>query len=226
MPSSSLENPYVNGSEGRKEWNDRYHTMQKSSRLWQWAFFCSLLINFIFSLVLAKLATQSQLKPFIVETNHGMPYAVSILRDSSPASDPRIINFAMNQYILNTRTLIHDTAAEKNLLDKVYAFSANQSIHFLNDYYQKNDPFRLSAHYSVTVQIVSSLPLSSHTWQVTWDETRVSRRDDQVISVTRWVGLLTYQFGKINPRFINENPFGVYITHIAWSQTEGENDVN
>ncbi|EDP46672.1 type IV secretion system protein [Rickettsiella grylli] len=226
MVNSSLENPYVHGSEGRKEWNDRYHTMRKSSRLWQYAFFSSLLVNVIFALVLAKLATQSQLKPFIVETNRGMPYAIRRLRDNA-ASNPRIINFAMNQYIINSRSLIHDTLAEKSLLDKVYAFSANQSIRFLNDYYQKNDPFRLSAQYAVAVHIVNSIPLSSHTWQVTWDETRSSRRDHHVISVTRWIGLLTYEFGKINPHFINENPFGVYITHITWSQMErGASDDN
>lgn len=227
MSNSHLENPYVKGSEGRKEWNDRYHNMQKSSRLWQRAFFCSVLINIIFALVIAKIATQSQLKPFIVETNHGMPYAVNLLRDISPSSDPRIVNFAINQYIINTRTLIHDTTAEKNLLNQVYAFSANQSISFLNDYYQKNDPFSLSAQYTVAVQIVNSLPISPHTWQVTWNETRYSSLDHQVINVTRWVALLTYQFGKINPRFINENPFGLYITHISWSQNEiGENYAN
>lgn len=219
MPNSYLENPYVKGSEGRKEWNNRYHNMQKSSRLWQRAFFCSIVINIIFALVIGKIATQSQIEPFIVETNRGMPYAISALKAISNA-DPRIINFAVNQYIINARSIIHDTTAEKNLLNKVYAFSADQAIHFLTDYYQKNDPFSLSAHYTVAVQIINSLPMSPHTWQVTWNETRTSSLDHQVIDVTRWVALLTYQFGKINTRFINENPFGLYITYITWSQNE------
>ena len=219
MFNSDSENPYIKGSEGRKEWNDRYNNMQKSSRYWQGAFFCSILINIVFALVIAKIATQSQIKPFIVETNRGMPYAIEALHAMSTA-DPRIINFAINQYIINTRTVIHDTVAEKALLNKAYAFSADQAIRFLRDYYQKNDPFALSAQYTVTVQIIHSLPISPHTWQVTWDETQYGSLDHQVIRVTRWVALLTYQFGKINSQFINDNPFGLYITHIIWSQNQ------
>jgi len=226
MFNSDAENPYTKGSEGRKEWNDRYSNLQQSSRYWQRAFFCSILINIIFALVIAKIATQSQIKPFIVETNRGMPYAISALRNVS-TSDPRIINFAVNQYIINARSIIHDTTAEKSLLNKVYAFSADQAIPFLQDYYQKNDPFRLSAHYTVAVQIINSFPLSPHTWQVTWDETQYSRLDHHILNVTRWVAQLTHQFGKINPNFINDNPFGLYITHITWSKNEiGANNAN
>lgn len=219
MRHSDTENPYINGSQGRKEWNDRYGSLRQSSRYWQRAFFCSMVINIIFALVIVKIATQSQIKPFIVETNRGMPYAIDALRATSTA-DPRIINFAVNQYIINMRTIIHDTVAEKALLNKVYAFSADQAISFLRDYYQKNDPFSLSAHYTVTVQIINSLPISPHTWQVTWDETQYSNLDHHIINVTRWVAQLTYQFGKINPQFINDNPFGLYITHITWSENQ------
>ncbi|MFZ0219060.1 MAG: type IV secretion system protein [Candidatus Aquirickettsiella sp.] len=219
MRNSGKENPYISGSEGRKEWNDRYGSMRQSSRCWQRAFFCSMIINVIFALVIAKIATQSQIKPFIVETNRGMPYAIGSMRAASSA-DPRIINFAINQYIINARSLIHDTTAEKTLLNKVYAFSAGQAISFLRDYYQKNDPFRLSAQYTVTVQIINSLPISSHTWQVTWDETQYSSLDHHVLNVTRWIAQLTHQFGKVNPQFINDNPFGLYITHITWSQNQ------
>jgi type IV secretion system protein TrbF len=226
MFNSNVENPYTKGSEGRKEWNDRYGNLQKSSRYWQRAFFCSIVINIVFALVIAKIATQSEIKPFIVETNRGMPYAIDALKKVSD-TDPRIINFAVNQYIINARSIIHDTTAEKSLLNKVYAYSADQAISFLQGYYQKNDPFRLSAQYTVTVQIINSLALSPHTWQVTWDETQHSTLDHQVVKVTRWVAQLTHQFGKINPNFINDNPFGLYITHITWSQNEiGANNEN
>lgn len=226
MLNSEIENPHIKGSEGRKEWNDRYGSLKQSNQYWQRAFFCSLVINIIFALVIAKIATQSQIKPFIVETNRGMPYAISVLKNVSN-TDPRIINFAANQYIINARSIIHDTTAEKNLLNKVYAYSADQTIPFLEDYYQKNDPFRLSAQYTVSVQIINSFPLSPHTWQVTWDETQRSTLDHQVLKVTRWVAQLTHQFGKINPNFLNDNPFGLYITHITWSQNEiGVNNAN
>ncbi len=212
-------NPYLKGSEGRKEWNDRYGTMRQAVRTWQIAFFCALAINLIFASIIARMAATTRVQPFIVETNRGMPYAITALRATS-TQDPRIINFAVNQFIINTRSIIHDTTAEKTLLTKAYAFSANHTIRFLRDYYQKHDPFQRSTQITVAVQIINTLPISHHTWQVTWDETQYSNSDNRILSVTRWMAHLSIQFGKINPAFINDNPFGIYITNVFWSQSQ------
>jgi type IV secretory pathway TrbF-like protein len=215
----SLQNPYVKGAEGRKEWNDRYENMKKSIKTWQKAFFCSIAISILFAVVLAKIATESRVQPFVVETNHGMPYAVKRM-ESWSAQDQRIINFAMNQFIINARTVVNDIEAEKTLLNKVYAFSANNTIHFLHDYYQKNNPFDLSSQYNVTVNIVNSLPVSHDTWQIIWDETKRSNPGGNISGVTRWMASMTYKFGDVNQRFITDNPFGFYVTQVSWSQSQ------
>lgn len=222
--SSSLENPYVKGADGRKEWNDRYENMKQSINRWQKAFFCSILISIIFACVVAKLATESRVQPFVVETNNGMPYAVKQMTSMS-LQDQRLINFALNQFIINARTIVHDTAAEKTLLNKVYSFSANNTINFLHDYYQKNNPFDLSAENTVTVNIVNSLPVSRDTWQITWDEIKRSTKGGHVLGVTRWMANMTYKFGDVNQRLITDNPFGFYVTQISWSQSQLESNL-
>lgn len=219
--SGILQNPYVAGSEGRKEWNDRYMNMARAIRNWQMAFFTAMVVVILFAIVVARIATESRVQPFVVETNNGMPYAIKPM-ESISAQDQRLINFAVNQFIVNARTIVSDAEAEKALLNKVYAFSANNTLGFLHDYYQENNPFNLAAQYTVTVNIVNSLPISHDTWQITWDETRRSTNGDNVLGVTRWMANVTYKFGDVNPRFITDNPFGLYVTQISWSQSQSE----
>jgi type IV secretion system protein VirB5 len=219
--SKRTENPYVKGAEGRKEWNDRYMNMSKSIRNWQIAFFAAITMSLVFALFLAKLATQSKIQPYIVETNNGFPLAVKDAELTS-VEDKRVINFSINQFIINTRTILNDTDAEKSLLDKVYAYSANNTINFLHEFYQKYNPFNLASKYTTSINIINSMSISKNTWQVMWEETQRSSNDGQVISTTRWIANLTFKFGEVNPKFTNYNPFGLYITDISWSQNQNQ----
>jgi type IV secretory pathway TrbF-like protein len=102
---SGLQNPYVKGAEGRAEWNDRYMTMKQAIQRWQRAFFMAMVVIIIFSIVIAKIAAESKVQPFVVETTNGMPYAVKSMQALS-IRDQRLINFAINQFIVNARTII------------------------------------------------------------------------------------------------------------------------
>lgn len=216
--SNLILNPFIKGAEGRKEWNDRYMNMATNIRHWKIAFFSAIVVVIIFAIVVARIATESKVEPFVVETNQGVPYAIKPMEAIS-AKDQRLINFAVNQFIFNARTISSDTDAEKSFLNKVYAYSADNTISYLHDYYTKNNPFELAAQYTVSVNNLISLPISHHTWRATWDETKRSRAGN-ILDVTHWEGYVTYKMGDVNPRFINENPFGIYITQVSWSQSQ------
>src|ERR1043166_9351097 len=115
-----------------------------------------------------------------------MPYAVKQM-ESISTHDQRLINFAMNQFIINARTIVNDIEAEKSLLNKVYAYSADNTIRSLHDYYQKNNPFDASTYNTITVNIVNSLPVSKYTWQITWDEIKRSSHGGNVLGTSRWM---------------------------------------
>lgn len=214
IKKSVTSNPYIN--EGRREWNDRYGSMQQSLRVWQCAFFGALFVIVVLGCVLGYLATTSKVQPFVVETHEGMPYAMAPIHSAS-MNDQRFINFAINQFILNARTIVQDPLAQKALLDKVYAYAANQTLPFLHDYYQSHQPFEIAQQATVNVSIVSSLPLSAHLWQVMWDETVHRHTDSNHTETTRWIANVTYQLGDVNPAFLNANPFGLYITQVSWT---------
>lgn len=216
--SDTLTNPYVKDAEGQRVWNDRYGTLHQSLRLWQIAFFAALMTNAVLGGMLGYVSATSKVQPFVVETHEGMPYAIAPMRSIS-THDQRLMNFAINQFILNARTVVHDNEAQKALLDKVYAYAANQTLPFLHDYYQNHNPFEIAMHSTVTPTIVSSLPMSCDTWQITWDETERNVHEGSAVKTTRWVANVTYQLGDVNTRFITHNPFGFYITQVAWTQS-------
>lgn len=217
--SSAIQNPYIKGAEGRQEWNDRYMNMAKAIRNWQMAFAVVAALAFVLILIVAKLATESKIKPYVVETNKGVPYAIHPVTGVSD-KDQLLVNYAINQFVINARTIIDDTAAEKALLDKVYAYSAGNTMSFLQDYYAKNNPFDLAGDFSASVNIINALPIGNHTWQVIWEETKRSSSGGNVIGTTRWVGHFTYQFTDVNPDHITDNPFGIYITDVSWSKSQ------
>jgi type IV secretion system protein TrbF len=213
-------NPYVKGAAGRSEWNDRYMNMAKAIRNWQIAFLSVVIIAILLTLIVAKIATQSKIQPYIVETNGGAPYVVKKLT-SLTAKDQLLINYIINQFIVNAKTILSDTEAEKKLLDKVYAYSAENTLNFLQEFYAKNNPFHLATNHTLNINIINAMPLSQNTWQVIWDETKRNLNNGAVLEVTRWMANITYKLGEVNPKFINENPFGIYITNVTWSQSRG-----
>jgi type IV secretion system protein VirB5 len=211
-------NPYIAGSEGRREWDDRYRNMAKAIKNWQVAFMAAIGVAIVLSLVVARIATESRIEPFVVETNKGMPYAIVKPVAAMSAEDPRLVNYAINQFVINAKTIVNDTDAERSLLNKAYAFSADNTIGFLHEYYQKNNPFTLAAQTTVSVAIVNAMAISRNIWQVTWDETA---RDPagNVIKVSRWMGNFTYRFGDPDPQFMTDNPFGLYISQATWAES-------
>lgn len=208
-----VTNPYVPQQAGRREWNDRYMNLSYAIRNWQLAFL-SVAIALILSLLLiAKLISENRIVPFVVETNKGIPISIEKL-DALKSRDPMLVNFALNEFIINTRSVVSDHAAQKRILEKAYAYSADDALNFLRDYFEKNNPFEGAGERGVSVSIVSSMPVSPNTWQIIWDETK--KEADGVASNHRYMANIEFKWGKVEPKFLMDNPFGIYVTHLSW----------
>jgi type IV secretion system protein TrbF len=165
---------------------------------------------------LLYLSSQSRIEPYVVEINQGMPLAVHSLKEGD-AQSVKVANYVMNQFIQNARSVVSDREAQKALLNRVYAYSANNTLTVLANYYKAHNPFDETVSQAVTVHIINSMPLSPHTWQVTWDEEARNKETGEKVGTQRFMATLTYAFGPVNPRFVEDNPFGLYVTDIAWA---------
>ncbi len=211
-------NPYVEGEEGRKEWNDRYFVMSKQIRHWQIAFIVLSSITLVLSYIIVNMTRQSRIQPVVVEMCNSELKGILPVSNYLPEQD-KLIKYALNQYIINTRTVITDAEAQKNMLNKTYAYSSGPTIDFLRDYYQKNNPFELANTATVQPIITDIFKISPYSWQITWEETKKNSRMNEIISKTRWIATVTIKLGEVNSKFINENPFGIYVQQISWTET-------
>lgn len=211
-PQAKPDNPYL---EAQKAWDDRYWQLAKSKHNWQIACGVISVIALILTITNARLATDSHILPIAVETCQGT--ATNILPvQISPNNLTMIVKFALNQFIVNARTIVADADAEKALLDKVYAYSADNTLPFLADYYDKNDPFTLAANETADVAILDSMPISANTWQITFDVTKKGQGGSQEKS--RWLATLTFKQGEVNQKYVSTNPFGLYVTSVTWAE--------
>lgn len=215
----SVENPYTTGAPGRKEWNDRYFNMARAIFQWQIAFYAMLGLVAIFAVLMVREANKVKVQPFVVEMSDGMPIAIKDMSEGD-ANDRRIILFALEQFIVNARSILSDDTAEKAMLAKTYAYASDGAVTFLNEYYKENDPFDIAASYTTSVNIVNTLKMGDNTYQITWDETQRNNSNGGVINKMRWIGNVTYRMGDVDKRFIKDNPFGLYVSQLSWSQNK------
>lgn len=217
--AKTLENPYVAGAPGRREWNDRYFNMSNAIKQWQIAFYGMLGLVVIFAFLMVREANKVKVQPFVVEMNQGMPVAIQDMSEGDP-NDKKIILFALEQFIVNARSIVSDETAEKAMLNKVYAYAADGTVSFLNDYYKENDPFQESNTHTTSIDIVNTLKVGDNTYQITWDESMRDANTGTMMGKARYIGEVTYKMGEVDKRFVKDNPFGLYVSQLSWSENK------
>jgi type IV secretion system protein TrbF len=216
-----IQNPYV-GEAGRNEWNDRYGLMAHHTRLWQGAFGFAMVAVIALTVGIVKVSSESKIQAYAVETSQGEPVTIHPMQamGSEAVSETALIHYAINNFIIDSRTVVSDTEAQKRLLNTAYAYATDKARIFLNGYFRQNSPFEQVAQNTVSVNIVNFLPLSPHTAQLTWDEVKRSSLNGEVMGKSRWIANITYRRGDVNPKHVMENPFGIYITDVSWSENQ------
>ena len=217
--AKSVENPYTTGAPGRREWDDRYFNMKSAIKQWQIVSYAMLGVVVIFAFIVVREANKVKVEPFVVEMSDGMPIAIKDMSEGDP-NDVRIILFALEQFIVNARSIVGDDTAEKTMLAKTYAYASDKAVTFLNEYYKENDPFDIAANYTTSIDIVNTLKVGDSTYQITWDETERNNTNGAIINKTRWIGNVTYRMGDVDKRFVKDNPFGLYVSQLSWSQNK------
>lgn len=199
---------------------DRYMNLAIAKRNWQIAAFICLTVIAVQDAHIVNMASKSHVEPFVVELNNGQPVNVQRATALDSSEKTKLVEILLKNYIVNSRTVTNDENAEKALLDKVYAYTADGAVTYLNDYYKVNDPFKEAGLYTVLPNIVNALQLSQNTWQISWDEPHRSVNDGSLITNERYVAQLTIKQTSPDQDNIANNPFGVYITQLAWSKSQ------
>ena len=206
---------------GRREFADQFAHLAKGKRNWQIAAFLSLGLLAVVTLAYIRLASTSRITPYIVEVDQlGQARAFGPAEQLAPA-DARLIRSQLSLFIRNVRTVYRDAAAQKDLINRAYAFIDADAQEWLNGYFREpeNDPRLLGRRLTRRVEVKSIVRLpESESWKVSWVETQTPHGTD-VQQRTAWEGYLTVrQVPPTTAATIEYNPLGLFITAINWTQ--------
>jgi type IV secretion system protein TrbF len=213
LDAAATDSPYLSA---RREWNERYGDYIARARNWRGVAFAARAISGVLAIGVVWQAAQSKVVPYVVEVDK-LGDAVPVARaDRATATDARVVKAQLAAWIVDVRSVSSDPTAEKSALTLTYALTAAEATTFLNDYYRAHSPFGQSRTVAVSVDAV--LPISSQTYQLQWTE---DARDLQgrEIGITHWLASIMVAFDPpSDERGILNNPLGLYITSISWTQ--------
>ena len=213
-------NPYLSA---RKEYEDRYGSAIKSAARWRQI---SILITFLcmfFGAAMVWLAAQNKVVPYIVQVDeHG--YAVTIKSAAEgAAADQRVIIATLGRILMDLRTVVSDSAAQKRLIDGVYACVARDSSTegTISTFYRENNPYVLvkEKKQARIVNIRSVVPYESGgrkgtSWLVLWTEETTA--GGRVVAKTDWRAIVQIVISPVRElREVLRNPLGIYITDLS-----------
>lgn len=209
------KNPYLNA---RREWDERYGDSVARARTWRFAAFGMIGIAALAVAGVAWIGSQSKITPFVVALdNLGNPIAMAQPAGGSAVSQ-RIIEAQIANLIWNARTVLNDQAAQKTLLDRVYAMLSPDASAYLNDYYKAHSPFAGDG-ITTNVEINSILPVSKDSFQINWKESKFNT--SQPMGSSQWKAAVTVGIDATladKPQVMLANPLGIYIKSISWTQ--------
>ncbi len=208
-------NPYL---EARKEWNSRFGELEQGRKFWRRACILCLLTLFVLAAGFVLLSLRTKTVPYVIEVEKtGFARAIGPAYES-PASEDAIVRYHVGAFIRNARTVTYDGAAMKAFLDAGYAYARGAAVNFLNDHYQKHDPFETAKSGSVTPELVSLLQISEKSYQVRWREVCRSLEGTQT-SEKQFEALITVELEPPTTEAqVLKNPLGVYIVELSWTQ--------
>lgn len=198
----------------------------KGKRNWQIVAFLALGGWLFTSGAYFRLASESRITPYIVEVDQLGQAAAFGPAERLRKTDERLIVSQLGLLIRNLRAVYPDPGAQRELIERGYAFVAPSAASFLNTYFSDpaNDPRILAQQFTRQVLVQSVLPVpNTDTWRVQWTETEtpfgvgVTRR-------TAWEAYLTVRVvPPTRASEIEDNPLGLYVTAINWTPvTQGE----
>lgn len=203
----------------RLEWNDRFHGLARGKRNWQIVASALLLSNIVLAVGLAWLSTQSSVTPYVVEVDRLGQVEAFGPAEQLRKTDERLIRYQLGMYLRDLRTVVSDAEAQKELLNRAYAFTRGPAVSFLNEHFTSDNPFAKARNERVAVEVRSILRISEHTWQLQWEETPQSLEGRQG-TARGWQAVATVELDPPDTTSgILTNPLGLYVIEISWTPT-------
>lgn len=211
----------------RREWLERYGDYIASAKNWRMIAFGAVGIAALFGAGMVYEADRVHIIPYVVEVNH-LGEAVHLAQAVDAGSYERpIVRHVLTHWLRLVRERLPVVAPEKRAYNDSFNYIASTAQASLNSYYSRHNPYNdfVNKLGGRTVTITSALPdgqltAKGGTFQIQWTETQYGKGGN-IHGATHWQGTFTYAVTQpsTNPKVLDGNPFGIYITNFNWNQT-------
>ena len=212
----------------RREWDERYADLVLGKRNWQIAFGGLMLLALVLALGFVSMSARTKVIPYVVEVDklgYAMTIPTALNASNVPSTVERMKRYEVAAFIRNARSVSTDPAVEQFMLDDLLAHARGAANKFLDAYYHADDfaenPFQLSKHRTVTIQVESILQVSSLSYEVRWSEI-AHDLSGAALGTTHWEALLETEVAPpASSEVVISNPLGFYVTRLSWAAQQG-----
>jgi type IV secretion system protein TrbF len=198
-------------------WDERIGSARVQAKNWRLMAFGSLALSFLLAGGVIWQSLQSRVVPYVVEVNKlGGVEAVGPAIQHYQPNDAQIAYF-LAHFIGDVRALSSDPVVVRNNWLEAYDYATDHGAVFLNDYAQKNDPFKSIGEQTTSVQVTSVVRVSDASFQVKWTEEHFDH--DALAKTEHWTAILSVVTKPpANTDVLRKNPLGLYVNGINWSR--------
>ena len=212
--AAAAQSPYAKAGQ---VWDDRIGGARAQAQSWRIAAFCAFGLTALTLGAYIYERQDTRIATYVVPVDqYGRTGQIELAGRAYIPSNAETSYF-LGDWVKRVRAKSIDPIVIRDDWRSAYAFVSGSAVGQLNDYARAHDPFANLGQSATTVEIISVLPRSPATYQVSWRET--ATMSGVTSPPERWTGLFTVA---VQPPRTEEqlraNPLGIFITNLQWSR--------
>ncbi len=220
-----MANPSPDYLAAKKEWLERYGDYLSQARNWRMAALSAMGIAALFGAGMVYEADRVHVVPYVVEVDKlGQTVELAKAVHAGAFAQP-VVQHVISRFVWLVFTQTPGKALQKHFIDESYHYISSGAQSALDTFYARHNPYNAYANKlgGRTVTINSAEPVGEITakggnWIVDFTVKEYGPHGN-LNTEKRWQGTITYATvpPSSNPNVLEGNPFGIYITHFAFS---------
>ncbi|MBU2763400.1 MULTISPECIES: type IV secretion system protein [Acidithiobacillaceae] len=213
----------------RREWLERYGDYIAQAKNWRMMAFGAIAIAALFGAGMVYEADRVHVVPYVVEVDKlGKSVELAQAVKAGAFAQP-VVQHVISRFVWLLFTQSPDLNLQKHFVHESYDYIASVDESALDAFYQRHNPYSAYANKTQghTVLINSAEPVGKVTPQggsyIVDFQVKEYGPHGRLDAIKNWQGTITYATvpPSDNPNVLEGNPFGIYITHFAFSRQIG-----
>lgn len=214
-------NPYL---QSRALYNDIYGNAENRyhrARILNYMLSGCLILSII---GMTYIGSQSKYIPYVVQVQDGQILYGNVANQSNISKErPLLAVYFLKRFLITARSVSVDGGNDISNEKIAFSFTSGMATKTLSDYLDNHDPIKIAQNHSITLKINYINKLKGDSYQSGWTEIYRNSTNGNIIATAKFNGTFTTKWNKPshNLSILKRNPFGFYVTSIAWTEVTG-----